>query len=84
MTEVQSKLKASIRMRAYLLHLQLFEYPIQYAALGLAIHAHIDAVPVAESLRKSTPIAAMFSDLKNRVEHVQVAELYAAPLYRQA
>jgi len=53
-----------------LLQLQLFEDPIQYAAFSPAIHAHIDAVPVAESLGQTAPFATMFGDIKNRVQHL--------------
>ena len=35
-----------------LLRMQLLEYPIENAVLGLAIHPRVDRVPTAETLRQ--------------------------------
>ena len=56
------------------LQLQLFEDRIEHAALDPAIHAHIDPVTIAKSPPKSVPSAAMLGEIKNRVQHLQVAE----------
>jgi hypothetical protein len=66
-----------------LLQLQLLEHPIQNTALGPAIHAHIDAMPVTEVLGKPAPLATMLGNIQKRVQHGQVRQAYIAPLNRQ-
>ena len=63
--------------------LQLFEYPIQYAALRPAIHAGVDGVPIAESFGQAAPFAAMLGYIQDRVQHPQIGEAYVATLRRQ-
>ena len=67
-----------------LLQLQLFKDPVQYAVFGPTIHAHIDRVPTAEPLWKAPPLATLFRDIQNRVQHLQVSQTYVSALHRQA
>src|ERR1700681_2512640 len=67
-----------------LFHLQFLEDSIEYAALGPTVHARVNGVPAAEALRKPTPLAALFSHIKNSVEHLQIGQTYIAALHRQA
>jgi hypothetical protein len=67
-----------------LLQLQLFKHAVQYAILGPSVHPHVDRVPAAKSLRKSTPLAALFRHIQNRVQHLQVRQTHIAALHREA
>ncbi len=67
-----------------LFDLQLLEDAIQNAALGQAIHARINAVPVAKSRRKTTPFAALLGNIQNGVEHFEVLKFHVSALNRQA
>ena len=67
-----------------LLALQLLEDAVKYAILGPAIHARINAMPVAKSRRKTAPFTAVLGNIQNRVEHFEVLQLYISALNRQA
>lgn len=67
-----------------LLGLQLLEDAIQNAALGPAIHARIDAMPVAKSRWKTAPFAALLGYIQNRVQHSEILELHIPALNWQA
>lgn len=67
-----------------LFHLQLLEDAIQNAALGPAIHACINAVPVTKSRRKTAPFAALLGHIQYGVEHFEVLKLHIPALNRQA
>jgi len=67
-----------------LLLLQLFKDPVEYAALGPAIHSGVNGVPVAEAFRQASPLAAMLGHIKNGIENLQVAEADIATLAGQA
>src|SRR3982750_1271365 len=64
--------------------LQLLERAIKHPGLGPAAHARVDGVPVAEALGQSAPLAAVLSDIKDGVEHLQIAQADVAALQRQA
>ena len=66
-----------------LLMLHFLEQAIEYARLGPAVHARINRVPVAESLRQTAPLAAVLRDVQDRVDDLEVAERDVAALYRQ-
>jgi len=66
-----------------LIVLQLREYPIQDAALGPPIHAGIDGVPIAKPLGQTAPLATLFGDVQDRVQHPQIGQAYVAALNRQ-
>ena len=66
-----------------LLHLQLLEYPIENALLRPAIHARVDRVPAAETLRQTTPFTALLSDVQHRIQHLQIVQTHVAALHRQ-
>ena len=66
-----------------LLPLQTLEDMIQDTVLGPAIHAGIDGVPRAESLGQSAPLAALLSNIEQRVKKLQVGHLHVAPLTGQ-
>src|ERR1039457_3174705 len=38
----------------------------------------------AKSLRESTPFAALFRDIQNRVQHLQIGQTYISALHREA
>ena len=65
-----------------LLQLQLFKHAVQYAVFSPPVHPHIDRVPAAESLRKPTPLAALFRHIQN--QHLQVRQTHIAALHREA
>ena len=67
-----------------LLGLQLLEDAIQHAALGPAIHARINAMPVTKSRRKAAPFAALLGHIQNCVEHLEVLQFHIPTLNRQA
>jgi hypothetical protein len=66
-----------------LIVLQLRENPIQHPALGPPIHARVNGVPVAEALGQTTPFAALFSDVQDGVQHLQIRQRDIAALDRQ-
>jgi hypothetical protein len=66
-----------------LIVLQLCEHSIQHPILGPPIHAGVDGVPLAESLWKATPFAALLGDVQDGVQHLQVGQRYVAALNRQ-
>jgi hypothetical protein len=66
-----------------LLDLQLLEHTIENAGLGPAAHPHIDGVPTAKTLRKTTPFAALLRHIQHGVEHLQVAQAHVPTLHRQ-
>jgi len=59
------------------------EQAIVDAGLGPADHARIDRVQVAEALREAAQLAAVLSDMQDRVGPLEVAERAAAALRRQ-
>lgn len=63
-----------------LLLLQLLEYATQNTAFGPAVHASVDGVPVAKTLRQSTPLAAMLCDIEYGVENLHVTQADIATL----
>src|ERR1035441_4061740 len=63
-----------------LLALQLLKDAIQNAVLGPAVHAGINGVPVAETLGKSAPFAALLGDIQDRVQHREIAQAHIAAL----
>ena len=73
-----------LKLDAYdLLALQVFEHPVQDPVLGPAVHSRVNGVPIAESLRQSSPFAAVFGDIQNGVEHLPVGNAYIAALDRK-
>ena len=65
----------------HLFLLEVFEYPVQYAALGPAVHAGVDGMPVAKPGRQPPPFATMLGDVQDCVEHSQVRKADIAPLH---
>src|ERR1700690_2739974 len=63
-----------------LLALQLLEDLIQHAALGPAIHARVDGMPISEAFGQSAPLTTLLGDIKQGVEQLQVGQLYVAAL----
>src|SRR3974390_1066116 len=64
----------------HLLSLEQFENLIQHALLGPAIHAGINGMPGTETLRQSAPLAAVLSDIEQRVEELQIGDPYVTAL----
>ena len=56
----------------YLFSLQAFEYPVEHAVLGPAVHAGVDGVPSAKPRRQPPPLATMFSNIEDGNEHLQI------------
>ena len=54
----------------YLCALQFLEHAIQDASFGPAIHSRVDGVPVAKPLGQTSPLAAMLSHKKDRIDHL--------------
>jgi len=63
-----------------LLALPLFEDVIPHAALGPAIHAGVDGMPISEAFGQAAPLTAVLGDLEQGVQPVPVVELYVAAL----
>ena len=63
--------------------LQLLEHPVEYPALGPAVHAHVDGVPVAEAGRQPSPFAAMLGHVEDGIEYLQVRQADVAALHRE-
>jgi hypothetical protein len=64
--------------------LQLLEHPIEHAALGPAVHARVDGVPVAEPLGQAAPLAAVLGHVQDGVQHLQVRQTDVASLQGKA
>lgn len=54
-----------------------------HAALGPAIDACLDGVPVAKALGNTAPLAAMLGDVQDRIQHAQVGQTDIASLQTQ-
>jgi hypothetical protein len=84
-------LTESFNANAYdLLHLELLEDAIQYAALGPAIHARVDGVPVPKTCGKAAPLASLLGYIQNGIQRFKVAQsgkhlesVYQKPLLLQ-
>ena len=57
---------------------------VQYTVLTPAIHPRIDRVPIAEAFGKTSPFAAVFGDIQDGVQNIQVVESNIATLFRKA
>ena len=64
--------------------LQFDKYAIQHAAFGPTVHPRIDCVPPAKALGQSTPLAALLSNIKNRIQNLQIRQTDVATLPWQA
>src|SRR5512139_1908656 len=64
--------------------LQLLEHPIEHAALGPAIHAGVDGVPVAEAFGQAAPLAAVLGYVQDGIDHAQIRMVDVAALLGQA
>ena len=63
--------------------LQLLEQSIQHTALGPAIHARVDRMPVAKAPGQAAPFAAVFGYIQDGIENLKIRETYVASLPRQ-
>ena len=63
--------------------LQSLEQSIQHAALGPAVHARVDRVPIAKALWQAAPLAAVLGHIQDGVENLQIRKTYIASLPRQ-
>ena len=66
-----------------LFFLQPLKDLVQNPVLGPAVHAGIDGVPRAKALRQTTPLAALFGNIKQRVEKLQIRHSHLAALPRK-
>ena len=60
--------------------LQPLEQSVQHAALGPAVHARIDRMPVAKALWQAAPLAAVFGYIQNGIENLKIRKAYVASL----
>lgn len=58
------------------------KHAIQHPRLRPLIHACIDGVPVAEPLRQPAPFAAVFGDVQDGIQHLQIVARHVAALGR--
>ena len=65
------------------LKLQGFEKPLQHAVFTPSVHAHINSVPVSESLWQSSPFTAIFSYIEDGVNQLEIAHANVPSLARQ-
>jgi hypothetical protein len=63
--------------------LQRLEHSIEHAAPGPAVHARIDRVPLVKTRGQAAPLAAVLSDVQERVEDLKVGQTDLALLTRQ-
>jgi hypothetical protein len=66
-----------------LLDLQLLEHTVENASLGPTAHPHVNSVPAAKTLRKSSLLAALLSHIQHCIEHLKVAQPHVPTLHRQ-
>ena len=64
--------------------LQLGKDALQYPVFRPPVQARIDRVPVPELLGQTAPFAAVFGDVQDGIENLQVVERDVATLGRQA
>ena len=67
-----------------LLTLQLGKHLVQDTRFAPAAHAGVDGVPFAETLGKTPPFAAMFCDIQDGVDNLEVSHADVASLSWQA
>ena len=60
--------------------LQSLEQAVEDTFLAPAIHSSVDRVPIAETLGKAPPLAALFSYVQDGVQHIKVSETNVAAL----
>lgn len=63
--------------------LQLSKESVEHTGLGPAVHARVDRMPIAESLRQRAPLAAGLGHVKDGVNHVEVLVRDIPALTRQ-
>ena len=68
----------------YLLLLKAFKYTIKNPVLAPAVHACVDAMSATEVFWQTAPLAPMFRNVQNRVQHLEVVKVNIAPLAREA
>src|SRR5690606_34346143 len=66
-----------------LLLLQLLEHSIQNTSLRPAIHASVDRMPIAQTLRYRSPLTPVLRHVQNRVDYREVLVRHVAALARQ-
>jgi hypothetical protein len=64
--------------------LQFLKHPVQHTRLGPATQARVDGVPVTKPLGQSAPPAAVFGDIQDSIDYLQVAQTDIAALRGQA
>jgi len=63
-----------------LLVLQLLEDAIQRAALGPAVHAGVNGMPISEALGQSAPRTTLLGDIEQGIQQLQVLQLHITAL----
>lgn len=66
------------------LFLKRSEDSIQHPRLCPPIHPRVHGVPVAEPLRQATPLASVFCDVKDRIQHGEIRDRHVPALGREA
>jgi hypothetical protein len=67
-----------------LFQLQFLKHSIQRTALGPAIHARVDGMPVPKTLGQPTPLASMLRHVQYGIQKLLVRKTYIATLHWQA
>ena len=62
---------------------QLGQHPRQHARLRPAVEPHVDRVPGTEALRQTAPLATVFSQVEQRVQHLSLGNRQLAARFRQ-
>ena len=58
--------------------------PVEYARLAPAVHAGIDGVPIAQPGGQTAPFAALFGDIQDGIDHLEITQADVAALPRKA
>ena len=65
------------------LPLESLEDEIQYSVLGPTVHPRIDRMPGSIPLGKPAPLAAMFGNVEDGIDNIEVLVLHVAALGRE-
>ena len=57
-----------------LLALEMLKDPVERAVFAPAVHAGVNGVPVTEVFRQSAPFTAVFQNIQNGVDYVEIIQ----------
>lgn len=67
-----------------LLALEMLKDPVESAVFAPAVHAGVNGVPIPEASRQSAPFTAVFQNIQNGVDYIEIIQRNIAPLRREA